>query len=222
MTTTDQAAPKIGREPCGRASNHDGTFTVANPDVGSFATWASQGPAKLVGDFNGDGRTDIALTGPSQWNTLPVAFSNGDGTFTVTNAVVGEFAWFASQGARTLLGDFNGDGLTDIALSMPSPWKTLAVAFSNGDGTFHATNADIGDFALWSRQQGVTSRAADFNGDGRTDVVLTGAAWWNTLPLDLQWRRHVRGQQFSGRPLRDVGQPGSDQTRRRLQCRRAR
>jgi hypothetical protein len=51
---------------------------------------------KLTGDFNGDGQTDIALTGPSGWNTLPVAFSNGNGSFNVTNTFIGEFASWAS------------------------------------------------------------------------------------------------------------------------------
>jgi hypothetical protein len=46
----------------------------------------------LVGDFNGDGRTDIALIGGTGWQSIPVAFSNGDGTFTVTNYNAGDFA----------------------------------------------------------------------------------------------------------------------------------
>jgi hypothetical protein len=42
---------------------------------------------KMVsGDYNGDGRTDIALTGVLGWNTLPVAFSNGNGHYSVSNS----------------------------------------------------------------------------------------------------------------------------------------
>ena len=46
----------------------------------------------MVGDYDNDGLADIALTGGVGWNTLPVAFSNGDGTFHVTNEYIGSFA----------------------------------------------------------------------------------------------------------------------------------
>jgi hypothetical protein len=46
-------------------------------------------PQVLTGDFSGDGRTDIALTGAAGWATIHVATSNGDGSFTVTNSPVG-------------------------------------------------------------------------------------------------------------------------------------
>jgi hypothetical protein len=43
------------------------------------------GSTSVSGDFNADGKADIALTGPAHWFTVPVAFSKGDGTFSVTN-----------------------------------------------------------------------------------------------------------------------------------------
>ncbi|WP_409463394.1 hypothetical protein [Amycolatopsis sp. GA6-003] len=60
----------------------------------------------MVGDFNGDGRADLALTpGPNTpwWYTLPVAFSKGDGTFTVSNSAANDFAgWARNPGARVV------------------------------------------------------------------------------------------------------------------------
>src|SRR5262249_10727771 len=51
-----------------------------------LGTLAPPTPAvKLVGDFNGDGRTDIALTQVAGWNSLPVAFSYRNGSFKVIN-----------------------------------------------------------------------------------------------------------------------------------------
>src|SRR5439155_23366132 len=48
----------------------------------SFASRAAQpGVRVLAGDYNGDGKADVALTGGSGWNTVPVAFSSGDGKF---------------------------------------------------------------------------------------------------------------------------------------------
>jgi len=57
--------------------------------------------------FNDDNRSDIALAGVPGWSTLPVAFSGGDGSFTVTNREVGDFAgWSATPGVVTMAGDF--------------------------------------------------------------------------------------------------------------------
>ncbi len=140
-------------------SNSNGTFNVTNYGINQFATWASQGATTVTGDFNGDGMTDIALTGPSGWVTLPVAFSNGNGTFNVTNFGnfgIDQFANWASQpGVKVLTGDFDKDGDTDIALTGPSGWVTLPVAFSNGNGTFSVTNFGnfgIDQFAIWASQ----------------------------------------------------------------------
>jgi VCBS repeat protein len=117
----------------------------------------------LLGDINGDGRGDIALTGgftgSTPWTTLPVAFSNGNGTFNVTNLGLANFPTWATQtGAKPVAGDFNGDGRTDIALTGgftgSTPWTTLPVAFSNGNGTFNVTNFGLANFPTWATQTG--------------------------------------------------------------------
>ena len=51
----------------------------------TFVLPLDTGPVSVVGDFNDDHKTDVALTGPKSWGSIPVAFSNGDGSFTVTN-----------------------------------------------------------------------------------------------------------------------------------------
>jgi len=162
-----------------------GSFAVTSIPVSNFAGWAATANAKiLVGDFNGDGKADVAITGPSGWNNLPVAFSNGDGTFNITNAVTANFAgWAATTNANILVGDFNGDGKTDLAITGPSGWNNLPVAFSNGDGTFNVTNAAAGSFPGWAATLNAKPLVGDFNGDGKTDVALTGPSGWNNLPV---------------------------------------
>jgi len=162
-----------------------GGFAVTNMAVGSFGGWAATTNAKpLVGDFNGDGRTDVALTGASGWSSLPVAFSNGDGTFNVTNQPINTFAvWAATPNAKPLVGDFNGDRRADVALTGASGWSSLPVAFSSGNGTFNVTNQPINTFALWAATANAKPLVGDFNNDGRTDVALTGASGWSSLPV---------------------------------------
>jgi K+/H+ antiporter YhaU regulatory subunit KhtT len=160
----------------------DGQFQITNGFVGDFAAWAATGAKVIAGDFNRDGRTDIALTGTAGWNTLPVAFSRGDGNFDVTNKPIGDFAAWAATGATVVPGDFNRDGRTDIALTGTSGWNTVPVAFSQGDGTFKVTNQGVGDFAAWAATD-ATVVPGDFNRDGRTDIALTGALGWNTVPV---------------------------------------
>jgi hypothetical protein len=80
----------------------------------------------VVGDFNGDGRSDVALTGQPGWWTLPVAFSTGAG-WNVTNTNITDFAGWSATGARAVPGDFNGDGRTPTAASR---WSTARSATS--------------------------------------------------------------------------------------------
>jgi hypothetical protein len=129
-------------------------------------------------------QSDILLTGGAGWSGLPVAAVNSDGTFTVHNPFVGDFAsWAATPNATPLAGDFNGDGRTDIALTGAGGWRSLPLALSNGDGTFTVHNPFVGDFASWAATPNATPLAGDFNGDGRTDIALTGHDGWNTLPI---------------------------------------
>ena len=166
-------------------ANGDGSFTVTNKAITDVGLWATSGNVRvLTGDFNGDGRTDIALTGVTGWTTVPVATSNGDGSFTVTNRSVANFpGWAAAPGVKVLTGDVNGDGRTDVALTGGPGWSTVPVAFANGDGSFTVTNKAISNFGLWATSGNVRVLTGDFNGDGRTDIALTGVTGWTTVPV---------------------------------------
>jgi hypothetical protein len=140
-------------------------------------------PYVFTGDFNGDGYTDIAATGVNWWNTIPVAFSNGDGSFVFKN-YPSSFAATTGQlfPPHVVAGDFNGDGLTDIAAVAGWNSTQIDVALSNGDGTF-TVKSYANDFYQYSSQGGVLVLAGDYNGDGRDDLAAVGGYQWNTIPV---------------------------------------
>jgi hypothetical protein len=165
-------------------SNGDGSFRVTNSMVANFPTYAAQTGARPgCGDINGDGLADLVLTGGVGWNTVPVAFSMGDGSFRVTNTAVANFPIYATQGSTPVVEDFDHDGKADIALTGGPGWGTIPVAFSNGDGSFKVTNLNVANFPTYAAQTGAKPVAGDFNGDGRADLALTGGVGWGTVPV---------------------------------------
>ncbi|HEY3352406.1 MAG TPA: FG-GAP-like repeat-containing protein, partial [Polyangia bacterium] len=145
-------------------ANGDGTFqpsVFSRPD--QYAGYAQPG---MVGDFDGDGKADIAWTAANGY--VKVALSNGDGTFRASvGSLPDQYAGYDQPG---LLGDFNGDGRTDIAWTATNGW--IKVALANGDGTFRASVFSLPDQAAGYAPPGMVG---DFNGDGKADIAWTAA-----------------------------------------------
>ena len=141
--------------------NGDGTFqTPLTYVVGSDPS------SVVVGDFNGDGRADLAVADAGD-NSFSVLIGNGDGTFqaAVTYPVGGVFP--LSIG----IGDFNGDAKADLVVANNNPTSfspgNVSVFLGNGDGTFRPVT-------LYTVGLNPTFVAVgDFNGDGTADLVVT-------------------------------------------------
>ncbi|WP_435280102.1 FG-GAP repeat domain-containing protein [Streptomyces sp. 1222.5] len=154
----------------------------------SFATLALEPKAKVVvGDFNGDGKDDLAAVGDPQWADVQVALSDGTGKFTAKSYNPGGhfMAWASDDAANVVAGDFNGDGKDDLLLH----GKTCWVSTPNGpcsqmipiaDATSAGFTAEEHASAFGYRQAAVNSNdnevshlvVGDYNADGTDDLVV--------------------------------------------------
>src|SRR5438270_809590 len=77
-----------------------------------------------------------------------------------------------NQTDRVVIGDFNGDGNLDVAAAFQSFVATHPLAVALGDGTGH-----LGSFnTIASPTSEPVIATADFNGDGRSDLVVGAAS----------------------------------------------
>ena len=152
--------------------NGDGTFEPPQ----HFATGLDS-DSVAVGDFNGDGKLDLALANEfSNTNTpgggagtVSVLLGNGDGTFQTAQNIA-----YGFEPGSVVVADFNSDGKPDLAVAIFSTNTTVgtgsvSVLLGNGDGTFQtaqnfADSGTPGSIAI-----------GDFNHDGKLDLAAANA-----------------------------------------------
>jgi hypothetical protein len=118
----------------------------------------------LVGDFNGDGKDDIATFTRGAAADVYVALSTGS-SFSGTGVKWHDY--FAVGSETPAVGDFNGDGKDDIVTFTRGAAADVYVALSTG-WSFAGTGVKWHDFfAVGSELPSV----GDFNRDGRDDIV---------------------------------------------------
>jgi len=108
--------------------------------------------AASVGDFNLDGKMDMAVTNNGSSNAS-IQLGNGDDTFTAAPSIAG----FAVPRGLAV-GDFNRDGLPDLAVA-DYAGANITILLGNGNGKFvRSASIPAGSLAWPDRRRGLQRR----------------------------------------------------------------
>ncbi|MFM8734389.1 MAG: FG-GAP-like repeat-containing protein [Pirellulales bacterium] len=129
-------------------------------------TWVST----VTGDFNGDGRGDVATLAANGGWWVTLTPPSGTATPALWATLRTDVAW-----QFPTVGDFTGDGRADIAVRNGTSgiWRILG---STGTGFSAASFGTWPSDVPWQNVRG-----GDFDGDGRSDLVgqrTSDGGWW--------------------------------------------
>ena len=115
-----------------------------------------------VGEFNSDGRQDLAVATLSVNVDVSILHGNGDGTFEA-----GQNLTVAGGSISVVASEFNVDGCQDLAVVKYAESDGMAsILLGNGDGTFQVARS------FGAGANPISVAKGDFNGDARLDLVV--------------------------------------------------
>jgi hypothetical protein len=186
------------------ANNGDGTISVfMGKGDGTFQQTPTnylvgQSPWSVaVGDFNGDGYPDLVVG--TDGGSAFVLLNKADGTGSFGSAVP-----YSAGGSRprfVAIGDFNGDGVLDLALSNFGN-NTVGILQGVGDGTFKPLSTTV---ALASGANPAGLAVGDFNGDGQLDLAVAESGTGSVSIL----LGKGNGTFSAGQPVKSGGSPNA-------------
>jgi hypothetical protein len=121
-----------------------------------------------TGDFNGDGKIDLAIAAPHATTVtaseVSILLGNGSGGFGAANVFT-----TVDQPYGICSADFNGDNKTDIAIAVNgTTLQGFSIMLGNGAGGLGASTYSV---ATGSNPAAIVT--ADFNADGKKDIAVT-------------------------------------------------
>lgn len=116
-----------------------------------------------MADFNGDGKLDMAVAVYSiftSFTDVNIFLGKGNGTFEAGPV----FPLTGQNVNNVAVGDFNGDGKVDLAISLPDA-SEVQILLGNGDGSFTPLTPIYVPEGVFKVDTGA------FNSDGKTDLL---------------------------------------------------
>jgi hypothetical protein len=137
------------------------------------------------GDFNGDGKSDLLVHND---NSIMIYRSNGqalDLVFSTVERVAG--SWQFKPNDQFFIGDFNGDGKDEVAVYNSVDWSMEYLGLLADDGSNGLRLIARYDDAMpgWQFQKEDRFFVADFNGDGKKDLLVFNGKNWSIPYLGL-------------------------------------
>ena len=161
-TAEPQSSPPLFRAP---------TFDVS----ADFVSFGDDNPLSIVvGDFNGDGRQDMAVPNAFQ-TSVAILLSEGNGDMSQAATL-----HLSEYPLSTATGDFNGDSKPDLATVGGSyPTMRVEVLLGQGNGTF----VNLAPVTVSSSGYAHRLAVGYFDGDDKQDLVIanSGPAKINVL-----------------------------------------
>lgn len=153
--------------------NGSGGFSAA---PGSPVAAGTNPSGAVAGDFNQDGKPDLAISNISS-NDVTILLGNGNGGF--APAAGSPVATNGAFPSRIFAADLNGDGKLDLVTSNFTG-NSVSILLGNGNGTFaHAGGSPM---SVAGNVGGVS--IIDFNLDGKLDLIVSNTSG-NTVQLFL-------------------------------------
>ena len=168
--------------------NGDGSFQSA-VNINLDLPGLSVSPTSVVaGDFDSNGHLDLAVAAPNH-RDIAVLSGNGNGTFQAAVHYALDDPNFVNNPNMLVATSFDSDGKLDLILTDLSS-NHVTILLGAGDGTFPSAKS----YAAGPEPIGVA--VADFNGDGRPDLVVADNAVDGDVELLLQ--SSINGPVFGG------------------------
>ena len=152
----------------------DGTFTTVVAGNLPPNILPSIAGGLAVGDFNHDGKPDLAVTNGNQVSFL---LGNGDGTFQAPVSFPGSTSG-SLLGAGLAVGDLNADGKDDIVVANNVSSGAASVLLNNSGSNLPSKN----NIGAGTNPNAIAT--GDFNEDGRSDLAIVNSGS-NNITVEL-------------------------------------